>query len=448
MKTILKKGVALATMTLALGTTYAQLKISGEIRPRFEYRHGFKALPDSAANHAASVDQRTRLNFDYKQDQLTFRVTLQDVRTWGSQKQLVGNEDFGISVHEAWGEASSKDNTHKLKFGRQELSYDDQRILGSVGWAQQARSHDALLYKYGRNKFKFHAGAAYNQNKGQLKTTNFVNPGSYKAMQYAWANYAASSDLKISLLAMSVGQQVTYKDINDQVTHFHDNYTLTTGTRVLYNKNKLGVDFSGYYQMGATAQEVARSVSAYNLNVAVSYKVTDKIKTTLGYAMLSGNDKTDTTASYLGTEHSFNPYFGTNHKFNGFMDYFYVANHAGNVGLNDAFLKVDYKHEKFTAGITGHAFLANTNILDTKELADNGNYKAMDSYLGTEIDIYGAFKLAPGTTCKVGYSQLFGTASMEAVKTVKGKTEGGDMRETANWGYVMIIMKPTLFQGK
>jgi len=438
MKTILKKTITIATMTLVLGTTYAQLKISGEIRPRFEYRHGYKALSDSAANHAASINQRTRLNFDYKQDQLTFRVILQDVRTWGNQPQLVGNENFGISIHEAWGEASSKDNTHKLKFGRQELVYDDHRILGSVGWAQQARSHDALLYKYGRTKFKFHAGLAYNQSKASLNSTSYLQPKSYKSMQYIWANYAATSDLKISLLAMSIGQQVTYKDINEQVTHFHDNYTLTSGTRITYNKKKLGIDFSGYYQTGATAQEVARSVSAYNLNVTISYKITDKIKTTLGYAILSGNNKTDTTSNYSETEHSFNPYFGTNHKFNGFMDYFYVGNHDGSIGLNDAFLKVDYKHEKFTTGITGHAFLANASILDEKEKVATGEIKAMNSYLGTEIDIYGAFKLTPGTMCKVGYSQMFGTTSMEAVK-------GGDLREVSNWAYIMIIIKPTLF---
>jgi len=441
MKTILKKGIAFATMTLALSTTYAQLKISGEIRPRFEYKHGYKTLADSAASNGASVDQRTRLNFDYKKNQIKFRVALQDVRTWGNQSQLVGNEDYGISVHEAWGEATSKNKIHNLKFGRQELVYDDQRILGSVGWAQQARSHDALLYKYGKDKLKIHAGLAYNQNGTSPNSTSYILPKSYKSMQYIWANYVATPELKISLLAMSVGQQVNYYNLLGEVSSFHDNYTLTTGTRITYAKHKLGVDFSGYYQMGATANQIARSVAAYNLNIAVSYKVTDKIKTTLGYAMLSGNDNTDTTANYAKTEHSFSPYFGTNHKFNGLMDYFYVGNHGGSIGLNDVFLKVDYKHEKFTAGVTAHAFLANANLLDGKELANNGNYKAMDPYLGTEIDIYGAFKLVPSVTCKVGYSQLFGTESMEALK-------GGDMNEVSNWGYIMLIMKPTLFQGK
>ena len=32
---------------------------------------------------------------------------------------------------------------------------------------------------------------------------------------------------------------------------------------------------------------------------------------------------------------SFTPFYGTNHKFNGHMDYFYVGNHIGNVGLRE-----------------------------------------------------------------------------------------------------------------
>jgi hypothetical protein len=32
---------------------------------------------------------------------------------------------------------------------------------------------------------------------------------------------------------------------------------------------------------------------------------------------------------------SFNSLYGTNHKFNGWVDYFYVGNHAESIGLVD-----------------------------------------------------------------------------------------------------------------
>jgi hypothetical protein len=436
MKTKIKKGVTFATMMLALGTSYSQLKISGEIRPRFEYRHGYKALADSAMHNAAFVDQRTRLNFDYTQNRMQFKVVLQDVRTWGSQKQLVGNEDYGVSIHEAWGQAGLTDNL-KMKFGRQELVYDDHRILGNVGWAQQARSHDAVVFKYGKDKLKIHLGAAYNQNKGQLKTTNYSVAKSYKTMQYLWANYKFNNVVKFSFLSMGVGNQANQINTNGDST-YHTNYTLTTGGRLVYLKNKLGVNLSGYYQLGTTPTFPARGVSAYEFAAEATYKFTDKFKTSLGFEMLSGNSQKDTTLAYNSYNHAFNPYFGTNHKFNGFMDYFYVGNFNGSVGLNDAYFKLVYKHSKFTTGFTAHAFLANATVVDPVEKANTGNLKAVDPYLGTELDLFAAFKLAPGTTCKLGYSQMFGTKTMEAVI-------GGDMREVSNWAYVMIIMKPTFF---
>ncbi len=436
----LKKGMALATMALALGTSYSQLKISGEIRPRMEYRHGYKQLATTNMDNAIFVDQRTRLNLDYKKNRTHFKIVFQDVRTWGSQSQLVGNEAKSVSLHEAWGETTLKNNNFSLKFGRQELVYDDHRILGSVGWAQQARSHDALLLKYGKDKFKLHIGIAYNQDKGQLNTTSYTIPKSYKSMQYLWTNYKINDAMKFSVLAMGVGQQVNFTD-EDGKDAFQDNYTLTAGTRYSYKKDKISANVNLYYQLGSTSTWPANDVSAYDLGFDFGYQTTESFKVTLGYEMLSGNSQTDTSASYAKTQHAFTPFFGTNHKFNGYMDYFYVGNHIGNVGLNDMYLRFDYKHSKFTTGLTAHAFMANADVLDQKELINSGNIRAMNPYLGAEIDVFAGFKLAPGTTCKVGYSQMLGTSTMEAIK-------GGDMNEMNNWGYIMLIMKPTLFQGK
>ena len=69
-----------------------------------------------------------------------------NVRTWRNQPQQIANQDFATSVHQAWAEMNFSPEI-SLKVGRQELAYDDQRIFGNAGWAQQARSHDVALYK-------------------------------------------------------------------------------------------------------------------------------------------------------------------------------------------------------------------------------------------------------------------------------------------------------------
>jgi hypothetical protein len=438
MKTIIRKGVTLAILTMAMTTGYSQLKVTAEVRPRAEYRHGFKSLPTTDMNNAFFVDQRTRLNVKYQKERIQFFVSLQDVRTWGSQKQLVGNEDFGVSIHEAWASADICDNW-ALKFGRQELVYDDSRILGNVGWAQQARSHDALLFKYANGKLKLDVGGAFNQDSPKLNTTSYTVGGSYKTMQYLWANYKFTKEFSVSVLGMSVGQQVNYVNVNS-APRYQDNYTLTAGTRVVYKHEKGGASLNGYYQMGSTNTWPAMDVSAYNLGVEVFHNIADPFKVTLGFEMLSGNSQTDITTA-TPTNNAFTPYFGTNHKFNGYMDYFYVGNHVGNVGLNDIYLRLDYKHDKFTAGVTGHAFMANADVLDVAEWTTSGEITAMAPYLGAEIDVFGGFNLVPGAKLKFGYSHLIGTETMEAIK-------GGDRTEISNWGYVMIIVKPTLFEKK
>jgi hypothetical protein len=46
---------------------------------------------------------------------------------------------------------------------------------------------------------------------------------------------------------------------------------------------------------------------------------------------LYGKDMNDTSSDVK----SFNSLYGTNHKFNGWVDYFYVGNHAESIGLVD-----------------------------------------------------------------------------------------------------------------
>ena len=51
-----------------------------------------------------------------------------------------------------------------VKIGRQELSYDDVRLLGNLDWLQQARRHDMLLIKGLHRGYQIDIGLAYNQN--------------------------------------------------------------------------------------------------------------------------------------------------------------------------------------------------------------------------------------------------------------------------------------------
>lgn len=432
--------------------TTAQFSMSGEIRPRFEYRHGYKTLADSAQDHAAFVDQRTRLNFEYKTEGYDMKIVVQDVRVWGSQPQLASKDGL-TAIHEAWATAILGKKL-KFKFGRQEIILDDHRIFGSVGWAQQARSHDAGILKYEKEKIKVHFGLAYNQDGAGLVGTSAGN-GSYKALQYLWFHDDFTDNLGASILFLNNGKQANLTDTLGNVLSTKDNYSQTYGARISYKKDKLSTNLVYYGQAGVEGDVANTEIQASLVGADLSYKLSDKFTVGAGFEMQSGNSQTDTTASYNEVNHAFNPFYGTNHKFNGLMDYFYVGNHTGSVGLQDIFFKLKYKPEKYFIGLDVHLFSAAADVLDSKKYGEDiaaaitagsdpslVKLPAMSRSLGTEIDLVFGFKLSPGVMLKGGYSQMLGTETLAMIKGVTDYRGEGRTDETSNWGWLMIVVKP------
>lgn len=403
----------------------AQLTFTGEIRPRTEYRHGLKSLFDSADDAAFATSQRTRLNLNYGEEKFRVGLSVQDIRTWGDVKQLNMSDKNQLMLHEAWGELIFNEN-FSLKVGRQELVYDDSRILGNVGWAQQARSHDLALLKFKTDeKGKFHLGFAVNNDaetlSRQLYTTN------YKSMQFAWYN-RKSEKFDFSLLFMNVGQERD-ADATDAVDR-DTRYSQTFGTHMNYRPGKISFTGSLYAQSGKDAGD--NDLSAYMFNVGMKFPVADTWKGNVGVEMLSGSDYDGATNSRLDSDNdSFTPLFGTNHKFNGHMDYFYVGNHVGSAGLTDIYGGLNHSKGQWSFGSTIHLFSTAADLYLGSE--------KQDKYLGTEVDLSVGYKYSKSVLIKAGYSHMFATDSMEALK-------GGDSGEIQNWGWVMLVFKPNFLK--
>ena len=75
----------------------------------------------------------------------------------------------GVALFESW--ISYDFNTNwTAKFGRQVLSYDNQRIMGGIDCLQQGQSHDAVLVTNKKNGYQLDFGAALN-----ITTKLFMN---------------------------------------------------------------------------------------------------------------------------------------------------------------------------------------------------------------------------------------------------------------------------------
>ena len=127
------------------------------------------------------------------------------------------------------------------------------------------------------------------------------------------------------------------------------------------------------------------------------------------------------------------------------MDYFYVGNGHGQSsggrtsGLIDIHLKTKFKlGQKSNLGANLHYFASPVKIYRGFGTV-NGTY---GSNLGTEVDLIYTAVLTKDVKFNLGYSQMFATESMEAIK------RGGDRSALNNWAWAMISFKPQLFTTK
>ncbi|NER16307.1 alginate export family protein [Spongiivirga citrea] len=418
---------------LCLSVNYinAQFTLDGEFKPRTEYRHGFGSIIPDAADAGYAISTRLRLNAGYQFDSYKFYVSLQDVIVWGENRQLRPEDsNNSFAIFQAWADIKLGEG-FSTKLGRQLLVYDDQRIFGAVDWTQQARNHDAALIKYKKGKFMMDLGLAFNQDfnnpagfQSVGNTFNTLGFFTYKTMQYAYLKQQWNS-FSASALILNNGFQNFTGPADARVADGVSSLQ-TFGTHLNYKNGNFGAAFNGYLQTGER-QNSLEVDGAYLLGLDLTYKASSKVTLGLGAEIISGND-----ASTADATEAFFPLFGTNHKFNGFMDYFYVGNHANSVGLTDI-----HASAKFALGEKSSLLVKVLNFSGEQDLPSG------ETSLGTEVDLVFAKKFK-GFGLAIGYSQMFASDGMYELKGVSEDLAA----DNQNWGWVQLTIKPKFLNTK
>lgn len=436
---------------------YAQLTISGQVRTRTEMRNGQGTPQVKDTIPAVFTSQRTRLNIGYSGYRFKLFTAIQDVRVWGQDASTINrttnDPNDGFMLHEAWAEISLVDTgkvvkNFTLKVGRQELVYDDVRLLGNLDWLQQARRHDAALLKFEHNGWIAHLGAAYNQNAERKSNTIYNGvPTGYTA------GTNGQSSMYKSMQFLYIGKKFHFGNgsflaFKDDFSKYHYAAADVNKTTPIYEHGvwsrytvggnlfgtafrKLGFALSAFYQGGSYRD--GTSLNEYLLSASALYAVTRKFSAGPGVDITSGNNGSDPTKK----NQRFDPLYGTPHKFWGYMDYFYVADGFGSNGLVDYYLKGKYKaKDNLTLTLDGHQFVLPSAV----QGSDGSN---MSKSLGTEIDFVLNYGLSKVINLEGGYSTMFVTSTMLSPK-VKGTTKINDATaaKTATWAYLMISIKP------
>jgi hypothetical protein len=428
-KMVTKKSICFCVFFViaAIRPALAQFSVGIEIRPRTEFRNGFKTLRGTDDDPAFFTEQRSRLTASYLEDNLAVKLSFQDVRIWGSVPQINKTDGF-TSVHEAYGEYRPNAKW-AFRAGRQELVYDNHRLLGSLDWAAQGRSHDALkiMYENTDNQLAIHFAGAYNQEGFHTAFQN-AETGKLFGTYYSLNNYKVLTVLHASKTFENFKTSFYWIGNGMQREVGNVFFTHTIGPYFTVSPGGLRFEGSLFYQTGKDNENV--NVSAVLAALSVGYPVRDRFFPQVGVDYLSGNRPTADKRT------AFDPLYGTHHAFYGFMDYFYVGHphnqpFFGRIGLFNAFAKMRYAFDtRYSLHGHYHAFSSPVELV--------GEQGELNRFLGHEVDLMLTGRLSPNVNLTLGYSQMFATETMEFIK-------GGRRDLLNNWAFVMISFSPVLF---
>ena len=501
----------------------AQFTLSAQLRTRTEVRAGYGNLVPKGSKAAAFTSQRTRLSFGYKWDRLTFGVAVQDVRVWGQDASSISNADGNrFMLHEAWADvvlANRADTTIKfklfdlmsLKIGRQELMYDDVRLIGNLDWLQQARRHDMALLKTVHKGWQVDIGYAFNQNSDAfgITSTSYVpaNLPSYIKNSYgilvptpvgilplAGAGNAGNSSSKIGTPVWSNppntnGGTQDYKSFTS--VYISKKFGQTKFSGLFFNdhfgKYKLdsvGNSSEGYVygrrfvSAGATDPfDYAGTNSRFTYGLMINHTIGNasgfgKIAIQAAYYAQSGKNRDGIkmkdayhytiAATYQKGKFSVTPGYdvlsgndaGTpeDEKF----DPLYGTPHK-HWGFMDYFyvgtgspaggLNNPYLKLKYTGNTL--ALGVDLHSFSLNKTMKKANGTEVEKQLGTEVDFVLNYNMNKFTNIELGYSHMIATASMPFAKGQAVTDVAAEaFRKSGSWFYAMLRIAPDFFYAK
>ncbi len=128
------------------------LKIGLNLRHRFELRDDNNGNKDTATSDFTLQRMRIHFDADVNKNVRGF-VKLQDSRTFGAEQSTTGNLGR-TDLLEAYadlrnlGDLSPMLNNIELRIGRWQWFYGDHRLIGTLNWANEARSYDGARIKW------------------------------------------------------------------------------------------------------------------------------------------------------------------------------------------------------------------------------------------------------------------------------------------------------------
>ncbi len=401
--------------------TQAQLRIDLQYRPRLEVRDGYQKLAEKGAVPRILISQRARLSLRYEKESLKLIFTPQDVRVWGDEKLKSSTGVFGdsssLDLFEAYAELKLG-TLGWLSVGRQQLKYDNNRLLGDRNWNQSGISYDAVVLKITPASFNLHIGAVWNTLE-EAGSENIYPTDRIKSLNFLWLNKKFNEYWSASLLHLAAG--VTQTDTTSKLY-----FKQTTG---FYGERKaengFNLWFDAYYQYGKNRQGM--SVSACLLGGSASY-ITEHFIPSFGFAYLSGNSNTGPGQT---KENFFDVFYGTRHRFYGYIDYFRNlpkdTKQGGLINFNVSATGII--NSRISLQDFGHIF----------SLAQSNAGTPYQKSLGFENDLVVKYSFSEWGVLECGYSFFLPTETLRTIQNIQDN-------KFSQFFYMQLVITSNLFK--
>lgn len=399
----------LVTMCIVglVGTSYAEVKLSGEFRLRGVMVDNSEATTEP--NDGGFWEQRTRLNAEASMDETAkIFIQVQDSRKWGDEASTAttGDDTQALDLSQGYLEIGKLlDQPLSVRLGRQAMAYGEHRLVGSFEWSNNARRFDALKFMYRHDIVDVDVWTA----KLSETSEDWGNDDNFNGIYASLKNVPRNAvDLYLLQKITNAGTTASPEDGNF--------YTL--GARVKGGVENIKVDYTAEVakQTGDASADVDKDALAYAIRVGYTLPNVMGLRVGVEYAAATGDD--DPTDD---EDKAFDNLYPTNHYLYGFTDDIGWTNiqawslNAGIKPLDKLILAVEYWN--YTAA----------------EEDASGN-----DDMGTETNVKANYELSKNINCEAAYvirdAGDIATPSYGGFGTIPAD-------ESSTFGYFMINMK-------
>ncbi len=371
--------------------------ITIESQARFEHQSEFD-FDDTKGEDANIFLHRLRMNLDFfpKEDYGAF-FQVQDSRAVNLDNLPENLYEDDVDLRQGYFRFGQCSEPLHLKIGRQDLSFDDQRLVGGFNWSNVARSFDAVRLEW---KTEYVGLVPFFAKPVIIDSNEFNEWDDDDNFAGLHAEWVCPMFTYFSTNFFYRGLDGTRNLSNaEKSIESMDEYTLDSVIKL--GKEPWSFGFEGAYQFGDYGPG---DISAAAIHTDAAYLIkacpwNSKLKAEYNFAT-GDDDPMD------GDRETFDNLYPTNHYYYGYIDRFSWRN------MHDAMVGFSVNpHKKITVDI-GHHWLWLATSEDAFYNAGGGvirpgSDEMADNYVGQELDVLVRLNAHQRLSLLAGYSHFF-----------------------------------------